>query len=349
MGRAEDLFYRLIERGEAAIDDFIHTRKSEELFLDFKRSADDASSGHLNPNDRNNLARAISGFANSEGGVVVWGIDCRRGSRGDDLAQAKRPLADCQAFVSWLEGAVSGCSVPPAAGVRSIPIPITKAHGFAATLVPRSTRAPHQDVLTGKYYIRAGSDFLPAPHGVLAGLFGQRPEPYLFHNLVVSTVEVTPAGGVHTRFVIHIVSDGPGIAKDLFLTMLLWRPGGPSHIEVEVQTGNMFESFQMGGGRHLTMYGRDSFKLPPGGRVSPLVLDLSLEPPFSDALSLEINYGCAGSATHQVKFRHDAQSLDQICAVVVASPQAERTDLLYRKIFGQPGTAPQRRPYVEER
>ena len=39
MGRAEDIFNRICEKGEVAIKDFINDRQSEDLFLDFKRSA----------------------------------------------------------------------------------------------------------------------------------------------------------------------------------------------------------------------------------------------------------------------------------------------------------------------
>jgi hypothetical protein len=40
MGRARDLLRRFENEGEAIIDEFINEKKSEELFLDFKRSAE---------------------------------------------------------------------------------------------------------------------------------------------------------------------------------------------------------------------------------------------------------------------------------------------------------------------
>jgi hypothetical protein len=77
MGRAEDLFKRLCDLGETAIDELFYDRQSEELFLDFKRSANGGKGQRLHQDDRKNLAKAISGFGNSEGGVIVWGVDCR--------------------------------------------------------------------------------------------------------------------------------------------------------------------------------------------------------------------------------------------------------------------------------
>ena len=71
MGRAEDLLSRIEVGGEMAIDRMIEDRQCEELFLDFKRSADNGSGARLDSTDRNDLAKAISGFGNSEGGVVI--------------------------------------------------------------------------------------------------------------------------------------------------------------------------------------------------------------------------------------------------------------------------------------
>ena len=80
---------------------------------------------------------------------------------------------------------MSGCTLPPHGGVENYviavadqPSPEGSSSGFVITYIPKSTRAPHQ-CIHGKpyYYMRAGSSFLPVPHGVLAGMFGQAPTP----------------------------------------------------------------------------------------------------------------------------------------------------------------------------
>ena len=106
MGRSDDLFDRIITAGEAGIDAFISDRQSEELYLDFKRSADQGAANKLAQHDRQNLAKAISGFGNSEGGVIVWGVDCRNLGASGDVATAKFPINNPTRFKSWLEGAV---------------------------------------------------------------------------------------------------------------------------------------------------------------------------------------------------------------------------------------------------
>ena len=79
MSRAEDIFQKLIYFGEDGLDEFIINRQTEELFIDFKRAVSDGKNFiTLHRDDRKNLAKAISGFGNSEGGVIVWGVECSR-------------------------------------------------------------------------------------------------------------------------------------------------------------------------------------------------------------------------------------------------------------------------------
>ena len=190
MGRAEDLFEKLKAEGEAAIDQMIVDRESESFFLDFKRSSDAGAGRKLSDTDRRNLAKATSGFGNSEGGVIIWGVDCSEAPHeGDhaDVARAKFPIADVDRFKSWLEGAVSGCTVPPHPAVEHLAVKIGEGpSGYVASLFPQSTSMPHQIILNIKeqyrYYIRAGSDFVPAPHGLLAGMFGRKPQSNLVYQ-----------------------------------------------------------------------------------------------------------------------------------------------------------------------
>ena len=66
------------------------TPKLPELFIDFKQAASEGKNfTTLHKDDRKNLSKAISGFGNSEGGVVIWGIECSRDIDVGDVAKAK--------------------------------------------------------------------------------------------------------------------------------------------------------------------------------------------------------------------------------------------------------------------
>jgi len=151
MGRAEDIFNDIVERGMDAIEDFLVSRKSEELFLDFKRSANDGQGETLDSGDWKNLSKAISGFGNSEGGVLVWGVSCGKVKERGDVPDALQPVTDVRRFVSLLEGAVSGCTVPPHTDVLSQAILSEGDTGFAITLIPKSLNTPHQSIQNTQY------------------------------------------------------------------------------------------------------------------------------------------------------------------------------------------------------
>src|SRR5438552_16309494 len=67
---AEQLFESL---DEAMLQSFIAQSQEENLHLDFKRAR-----SLLSSDDRKNLAVALSGFANADGGVIVWGVGTTR-------------------------------------------------------------------------------------------------------------------------------------------------------------------------------------------------------------------------------------------------------------------------------
>ena len=294
MGRAEDLYERIVREGEAAIEDMIARRQSEELFLDFKRSSDGGTGRRLSPTDRDNLARAISGFGNSEGGLIVWGVDCSPDGSGIDLARARVPITDPQRFVGWLEGAVSGCTLPPHPGVlHHAIIPTGSTEGYVASLIPRSERAPHQVVGTPQYLMRAGSSFLPVPHGVLAGMFGRAPQSRLLQHYVVSQL-VVKNGAVVFNVGLLIANAGPGIARDVYVNVSHSGPGGPSSVVVRYSENRVWTSVTTFGGLH-SLITQEGIRLPPESYVNPLAIDCALRPPFESALTIRGLIGASGS------------------------------------------------------
>ena len=130
MERSRDIYERIVAQGKQSIEDFIIQRKSEELFLDFKRSSNNGIDQRLSDNDRNNLAKAISGFGNSEGGVIVWGVDCSKDKDGADVAKCEVMLNNPVRFASLLQGAISGCTIPPHSTVENHVIQVDFEKGF---------------------------------------------------------------------------------------------------------------------------------------------------------------------------------------------------------------------------
>ncbi|MDD4201998.1 MAG: ATP-binding protein [Candidatus Omnitrophica bacterium] len=299
--RAREIFERIKNEGEKAIDAFILTRRSEELFLDFKRSADDGEGTVLHHDDRKNLAKAISGFANSEGGVVVWGVDCSKDNySGYDVARAKMPIEDVDKFVAFLEGAVSGCTIPAHNKIENHGIKQKgRNSGFVITLVPKSPGAPHQAVYKYYYYMRAGSNFLPVTHSILAGMFGKRPYPHIVPIYDYYPPQIKRSRTKDHEIIIKICftvnNNGVGIAHDIFINIdIATLPGPNCKAWYDVIDKNIWMA-HLDYGHKLGVICKNEFRLAPKGVSRAIVLNLSLKPPFTDKLKIESDLGSEGA------------------------------------------------------
>lgn len=178
-GTAEDLLKLYEEGGWKYVEELVMNRHSESLHLDFKRKHN-PQTAPLDKDDRRNLGEALSGFANSEGGLIVWGIDARR--MGDeDVAVAIEPLRDVTGFTAQLVQLTPELVSPPVPGIRHVPVFESGGgkSGVVVTLIPESDRTPHmaRGPNQHRYYRRAQSSFRPLEHFELEDLFGRRPHP----------------------------------------------------------------------------------------------------------------------------------------------------------------------------
>lgn len=317
--RAREIFENIIAKGELAIDAFISDRESESLFLDFKRSADNGSGKKLHVNDRANLARAISGFGNSEGGVVVWGVDCREGEDYADVACAKFPLLDAKKFLSWLEGTVSSATIPQHSGVEHFAVLSREGkEGFVITYIPSSNYAPHQVIVSGKgqyqYFMRAGSDFMPTPHAVLSGMFGRRPQPKIFQMFVTAppNVKEMDTSQIEITLGVLITNGGLGIASDLFMSLrFLSVLGKNCRLSIkppDMNTWTVWSFLEV----HYTAISKNNIKLPPDVSLQPFTITLSLKPPFDKDLRIEGMCGCSQSPSFNFTIENSAKVIGEL-------------------------------------
>lgn len=295
MGRAQVLFDEIRGEGEARIDRFIAEKHVEELIIDYKRSADDgATLTTLHDDDKKNLAKAISGFGNSEGGVILWGIECSRDRNGRDIPTTKRPLKDAKRFQSQIERNISGCTIPVHSEVQNYAVVAPDGSGCVATIVPRSSLSPHQVAGDCRYYIRAGSSFVPASHSVLLGLLDRRPapEPFLMFAFKPASLD---RGTAELQIGLQFVHHGPGLLEDCYLHFMpVQLPGD----RCEISCGRSREPYWS-----ITTYlDRDffatttaGFRLAPYQITQPLAPELYLAGTIDSPFRYEIVLGAKGT------------------------------------------------------
>jgi hypothetical protein len=194
--------------GAATLNDYILTGQGENLTLDFKTvSRPDLA----NRDDRKNLAIALSGFANSDGGLIVWGITTQK-TNGVDCAAAKSEIGPLSRFMGRLNQLTPEAASPAIDGVRHKGISSAADQGFAVTLVPRSDSGPHMAKLgEDRYYKRSGDSFRRLEHFDLEDMFGRRPKPLL--DLVSSYVRIA----TQVDIILSLQNNGRGPARAPYL------------------------------------------------------------------------------------------------------------------------------------
>lgn len=207
---------------------------------------------------------------------------------------------------------MSGCTVPPHSGVRHATIRIGSGDsGYVVTLIPQSNSAPHQVVGKMVYYIRAGSDFVPAPHGLLAGLFGRRPQARVCHQYITGPARLE-RGVVHIQVGLALCNQGPGIASDLFANVLVMSaPGIQCQLAFE-QTDPANWTGVWSFGRHMSLICRPDLRLPPEARVQPLVMNLQIAPPFDSPIEIKGMVGCGTGPPYRFKLFNTAPNVARL-------------------------------------
>lgn len=312
MSRAEDIFQKLIYFGEEAIDEFILNMQTEELFLDFKRADSLGKNGSsLHKDDRRNLAKCISGFGNSEGGVVVWGVECSRNVEIGDVAKAKVKVQNVHRFLSWLENAISGCTIPSHNKVRNHIVSVDEnGDGFVATYIPKSELAPLMTTIGNTFYIRSGSNNVPAPYSVLAGMFGRRPQAEI--DLVItdkkleildnseadilypSSIDCPPDKYMKISFVIRGHNQSSVIARELYLSCTTDADGG-EYNKVRFLNYNQMDTIAGIEGQ-LNIITRPELRVPPRSTVRFANVEIILSPYVEDDFLLDGVIGADGTA-----------------------------------------------------
>jgi hypothetical protein len=297
MGRAEELFLRIRSGGAAEIHAMISGAVVEELFLDYKQSSTTLPAAKLADADRRNLAKAIAGFGNSEGGVVIWGVDCRRTDEGDVPTTAV-PIAQPIALKTLFDGAIGGLTLPPHSGVENLAV-LNEAPargGFVVTYIPVGSHVPYQTLVAKQeYYVRAGSNFLPVPHGVLAGLFGRAPQPNPVPIVRFGTVQKRDRMMV-LRLDVSVVNKGRGFAEDIFCVVdAKWpRPSSVQYpYDVDVQAGRKHWRSTADGRDCCTLMLGDTV-LPPGTERSAFHIHIEVTARGLGDYAFAISCGCRG-------------------------------------------------------
>jgi len=129
------------------------------------------------------LAKAVSGFSNTDGGVIIWGISTTpHAHSGHDILTQLEPIGRCQYFSQRVEKAIPSLATPAVAGtkVKSIKEQPKDTKGIVLAYIPRFDGDPVQSNEDHLFYFRCGDAFQIAPYSMIKRLFAASESPDIY-------------------------------------------------------------------------------------------------------------------------------------------------------------------------
>jgi hypothetical protein len=188
--------------------------RPEDLYFEAKTCAEPFSE-----TDQGHLAEALSGFANADGGVLIYGLVAAGGDRTKpDVVTKVERIRNVDLLNSRILGLIGQLVEPPAPNVQVVPVKFDRLpdEGFVLVHVPASDLGPHRSRKDREYCRRHGHGFFPMEHFEIAEMFGRRRHPSL--ELVWKPSRFSPIyKGTSKRLRIPVTiglkNSGRGIAK----------------------------------------------------------------------------------------------------------------------------------------
>jgi hypothetical protein len=214
MGRV--VFDRLKSDGWSGVKELISERAPETLHLEFKSKGHGGEPGKIGDEDKKNLAKSISAFANTEGGCLIFGISTDQGKGSDaDRAKAVQLIDDLGGVKRSVEAILRDVVNPAIPGVELHVVEDSAGsdRGILALYIPQSVGRPHRANMGSgdvreHYYQRTASRSDIMPHSILAALMGRVPSAslYLLLNIWIEQPSVL-------RFWLELGNSGRGSAR----------------------------------------------------------------------------------------------------------------------------------------
>ena len=177
-----DLFGTLLAGGEAAIEKLVADQLNENVELEFKTKSD-PTNGQFNNDDKKNLAKELSAFSNSMGGLLIWEVVAEKDADGIDRAVRTARISEIDRFKADTLSLLGELLVP-----KNEDIHVEAAHsadgsgaGYLIVYVGRSERRPHRSEARNQkqYFKRAGDSSYPMEHFDIEDAFNRVAAPEL--------------------------------------------------------------------------------------------------------------------------------------------------------------------------
>ena len=180
------------------LQNLVHNQIQENINLDYKGSPS------LSNKKRNEIAKDVSAFSNSDGGHIIYGIEEK-----NHLPVRIDSGVDHNIYTrEWLENVITSNISPIIEGILITQIPISTDKSAYVIDIPKSFRGPHQDRGNKRYYKRYNFKSQPMEDYEINDI---RSRMYIVKPLINIDVETRHAFGIY--FVIENI--GEAVAENV--------------------------------------------------------------------------------------------------------------------------------------
>ena len=161
------------------LQELIDNGEAEGLHLECKAPSEPRLTREL----KAKLAEALSGFANTEGGVIIWGISTTKHSHSNlDVLTQIEPIGNCRRFAQQVDRAIPPSTTPSitTSKTKTIVKSSRDTRGVVLTYIPKTMGDPIQSNIDQKFYFRNGDEFSVLPYQMLQRLFAATKSPDLY-------------------------------------------------------------------------------------------------------------------------------------------------------------------------
>lgn len=308
LSNAEQLLKIILKDPLKWINDAVKERTEEDLFLEFKTLKHFKKGDLSDKEDKRNYAKALSGFANSQGGLLIWGVEARKDSNGRDAAFETQEIHNLRQFKTALESGSVYYVNPPVVGVEHYIVETSPESnkGFIISFIPQSDDTHRAKVPSlHTYFCRVQDSFLIMEHYQLMDRLGRRPQPKLDIEIQADKRIWNFPDSIEIFYIVGIKNSGKGSAKYPALRLIGSQPPDRYGLDGNYRTGlpqrpissDPNEVLFAGGIDHV-IYPNTTFQVT---RYLVKVDKNSLKNPMRDKPYLTLNYEIYADEMRPVK------------------------------------------------